>query len=70
MYYLFCNFYPISYPTQDYDTWHGGFYVNQGKLRFKMSDEADEEVSLMMGTKKRNLGLNSFTDDETVDRDV
>lgn len=55
---------------QEYDTWHGGFYVNQGRLRFKMSDETDEEVSLMTGTKKRNLGLKSISDDETADRNT
>ena len=53
---------------QEYDTWHGGFYVNQGKLRFKMSDDAGEEVSLMTGTKKRNLGLQSISDEETSNR--
>ena len=42
---------------QEYETWHGGFYVNQGKLRFKMGADSAEDVNLITGTKKRNLGL-------------
>lgn len=41
---------------QQYDTWHGGFYVNQGLLRLKMADTADEEVTMTAGTKMRNFG--------------
>lgn len=41
---------------QQYDTWHGGFYVNQGLLRLKMADTAEDEVSLTAGTKQRNFG--------------
>ena len=48
---------------QEYDTWHGGFYVNQGKLRFKMGDES-EEVNLITGTKKRNLGLKRLDEED------
>ncbi|CAG5105337.1 Oidioi.mRNA.OKI2018_I69.chr1.g2040.t1.cds [Oikopleura dioica] len=41
---------------QQYDTWHGGFYVNQGLLRLKMADTAEDEVTLTAGTKQRNFG--------------
>ena len=41
---------------QQYDTWHGGFYVNQGLLRLKMADTGDEEVTMTAGTKMRNFG--------------
>lgn len=53
---------------QEYDTWHGGFYVNQGKLRFKMGDES-EEVNLITGTKKRNLGLKRLDEEDEGDED-
>ena len=53
---------------QQYDTWMGGFYVNQGKLRFKVGDES-EEVNLITGTKKRNLGLKRLDDEDEDDEE-
>ena len=49
---------------QEYETWHGGFYVNQGKLRFKMGADTAEDVNLITGTKKRNLGLRRVSSDD------
>ena len=63
----------------------GGFYVNQGKLRFKVclpclvlwssillylkvGDES-EEVNLITGTKKRNLGLKRLDEEDEEDDD-
>merc|ERR1711937_14069 len=40
------------FAPQDYDTWHNGFYVNQGNLRFKMSDEEDSEEEKPKDIKK------------------
>ena len=52
---------------QEYETWHGGFYVNQGKLRFKMGADTAEDVNLITGTKKRNLGLRRLSSDDDGD---
>jgi len=54
---------------QEYETWHGGFYVNRGKLRFKMGQDSAEDVNLITGTKKRNLGMRRLSEDESDDDD-